>query len=279
MILGMPAQQAMIVAPGGGGGDGISFSNVALLLHGDGANDSYTLVDSSQYARTMTHVGSTGGIGHRIRTGQSVFGGASIYMEGGTAGGWETPAGPTLDMRAGAFQFDWRYRLDANLTDANQPDAIASMVDGSSWPYEWSVLMHRYFLRFYFGRRGVNNKTIRFFLPPGYDLGSMGGVWAACSIARDATGHWGAWLNGIATTDYQTGSLSPTENYGSLTTGTYVDAWDFGDSTGRTFKVGSFGNFGGLTVAKHVDDFRYVIGECRPIGVDYTPLATPFPDS
>lgn len=269
---------------GGGPGDGIPYANVALQLHGDGANDSYTLTDSSQYARTMTHTGSTGGAGHRIRTGASVFGGASIYMESGTTGGWTTPAGPTLDMRAGAFQVDFRYRLDTNLTDPNQPDAVVAMVDGTTWGFEWSVIVHREYLRFYRGTRGINNQTIRFFFPPGVDMATMGGTWCALSIARDASADWGAWFDGTATTDYQTGNLSPTENYlARVNGGTLNDAGqaahDMGDSTGRVFKVGSFGGFGGLTVGKHVDEFRYVIGACRPIGVDYTPLATPFPDS
>lgn len=52
------------------------FANVSLLLHGDGANGSTTIVDSSPSPKTVTAVG-----GAQISTAQSKFGGASIKLD------------------------------------------------------------------------------------------------------------------------------------------------------------------------------------------------------
>ena len=280
MIPGFYAQQAAMNAPGGGGGgDAIPFANVGLLLHFEGSHGSSAIVDSSSHGHPVTASGSVS-----LDTGSPAMGGASGYIPGSTSA-WTIPGHSSLDLGNGAFQFDFIYTPEANLTDVGLLDTVIALVDGSSWGYEWACIVQRYYLRFYFGHRGVNNQSIRFFLPPGYDFGTLGGTAVRCSIARSAYdgtldgGKWGAWVDGIATTDYQTGTLSPHENYGSVVTGTYADSRDLGSSIGRTLQIGRFGPFGGLALSKHVDEVRIVTGANRPIGVNYTPLATPFPDS
>jgi hypothetical protein len=52
-------------------------SQVSLLLHGDGANGSTTITDSSPTPKTVTAVGNA-----QISTAQSKFGGASIAFDG-----------------------------------------------------------------------------------------------------------------------------------------------------------------------------------------------------
>jgi hypothetical protein len=54
-----------------------NFANVSLLLHGDGANGSTTIIDSSPSPKTVTAVGNA-----QISTLQSRFGGASIAFDG-----------------------------------------------------------------------------------------------------------------------------------------------------------------------------------------------------
>ena len=54
------------------------FSNVSLLLHGDGTNGSTTIVDSSPSPKTVSAIGSAS-----ISTTQSKFGGSSINFNGG----------------------------------------------------------------------------------------------------------------------------------------------------------------------------------------------------
>jgi hypothetical protein len=53
------------------------FGSVSLLLHGDGANGSTTITDSSRLTNTVTAVGDA-----QISTAQSKFGGASIAFDG-----------------------------------------------------------------------------------------------------------------------------------------------------------------------------------------------------
>jgi hypothetical protein len=53
------------------------FANVSLSLHGDGANGSTTIIDSSPSPKTVTAVGNA-----QISTAQSRFGGASIAFDG-----------------------------------------------------------------------------------------------------------------------------------------------------------------------------------------------------
>jgi hypothetical protein len=54
-----------------------NFANVSLLLHGDGANGSTTIIDSSPSPKTVTAVGNA-----QISRLQSRFGGASIAFDG-----------------------------------------------------------------------------------------------------------------------------------------------------------------------------------------------------
>lgn len=54
-----------------------SFTNVSLLLHGDGTNGSTTIVDSSPSPKAITALGNA-----KISTAQSKFGGSSILFDG-----------------------------------------------------------------------------------------------------------------------------------------------------------------------------------------------------
>lgn len=55
--------------------DPVGIENVSLLLHGDGANGSTTIIDSSPSPKTVTAVGNA-----QISTAQSKFGGSSISL-------------------------------------------------------------------------------------------------------------------------------------------------------------------------------------------------------
>lgn len=273
----LPGMFARRVVNPGGPGDGIDFANVAMLFHFDDADGATTAIDSSSHAHHATRIGSS-----EIDTSQSVFGGSSGSFPDAGYSGFQVGSRSYMDPRAGAFQVDWRHRLAANLTDANQPDTVLAMVDGSTWEYEWAVIVHRYFLRWYFGKRGTNNATLRFFYPPGFDLGTLGGQQLALSIARDTDGQWGAWIEGELCPDYQVSPIGAVESYGPVITGIYTNAQDFGASgadDARTVNIGRFGPYGGLAAAKHVDELRLVIGQSRDVTSNYTPLATPFPDS
>ena len=67
----------LIVRPGYLAEGDPSFSNVSLLLHGNGTNGSTTITDSSPTPKTVTAV-----VNAQISTTQSKFGGASIAFDG-----------------------------------------------------------------------------------------------------------------------------------------------------------------------------------------------------
>ena len=67
----------LIVRPGYLAEGDPSFSNVSLLLHGNGTNGSTTITDSSPTPKTVTAFGNA-----QISTAQSKFGGASIAFDG-----------------------------------------------------------------------------------------------------------------------------------------------------------------------------------------------------
>lgn len=72
-------QQALLMAATAGDGDPY-FSDVALLLHGNGTNGSTTIADNSVNGYLPTVGGSV-----QISTAQSLFGGASISLDGSTS--------------------------------------------------------------------------------------------------------------------------------------------------------------------------------------------------
>jgi hypothetical protein len=85
-------------------------SNVSLLLHGDGANGSTTIIDSSPTPKTVTAFGDA-----QISTVQSKFGGASIALDG--TGDWLTTPSSN-DFAYGAGDFTLEGWLNPSTTTA-----------------------------------------------------------------------------------------------------------------------------------------------------------------
>jgi len=84
------------------------YNNVSLLLHGDGANGSTTIVDSSPSPKTVTAFGDA-----QISTAQSKFGGASIAFDG-TDDYLQIPASSDFDFGTEDFTVEfWLYQTSA----------------------------------------------------------------------------------------------------------------------------------------------------------------------
>lgn len=75
----MAGSQQILSSYGASGGGPVDpyFSSVVLLCHFDGADASTTMTDSSSYSRALTAQGDA-----QIDTAQSVFGGASLLLDG-----------------------------------------------------------------------------------------------------------------------------------------------------------------------------------------------------
>lgn len=86
------------------------FANVVLLLHGDGADGSTTITDSSGNAFSVTAIGNA-----QIDTAQSVWGGASIILDG-SGDGLSIPHDTDFNFGTGNFTIEFwaRWNSKAN---------------------------------------------------------------------------------------------------------------------------------------------------------------------
>jgi hypothetical protein len=102
------------------------FGSVSLLLHGNGANGSTTITDSSPSPKTVTPVGNA-----QISTAQSKFGGASIAFDG-TGDYLTTPSSSSFAFGLADFTVElWLYRSGSgqqHLYDARDPSANANQI-------------------------------------------------------------------------------------------------------------------------------------------------------
>lgn len=115
---------------GGGGGDTDPyFSNVVLLMHFDGADNSTTFTDSSSYARTISTFGNA-----KLVTSQKAFGTASGYFDG-SGDALQAPSSTDWNFGTGDFTIEMMLRYNA------LPPAAATFVGNwpgsNTWLVEW----------------------------------------------------------------------------------------------------------------------------------------------
>ena len=111
------------------------FSNVGLLLHGNGTNGSTNIVDSSPSPKTVTAFGNA-----QISTAQSKFGGASIAFDG--TNDYLKATNTLLALGAGDFTIElWLRRVNTSTTEIyidfrlNEPEGnllLYSTANGAS---------------------------------------------------------------------------------------------------------------------------------------------------
>ena len=103
-----------------------NFSKVSLLLHGNGANGSTTITDSSPSPKTVTAVGNA-----QISTAQSKFGGASIYLDG-TGDGVSITSNTAFAFGANDFTIEtWVYPVSVS----GNPNLFDTRPSGNgAWP-------------------------------------------------------------------------------------------------------------------------------------------------
>jgi hypothetical protein len=215
------------------------FSNVSLLLHGDGANGSTTIVDSSPSPKTVTAVGNA-----QISTAQSKFGGSSIAFDG-TNDYLQIPASSDFDFGTEDFTVEfWLYQ-----TSANQYATIIDVNYGTSpnFSFQRDLTLLKYIL-YLNGTGTIIQET---------SLHSLN-TWHHYAIVRNGTG-----VNNVVI--YRDGV-----NVGS---GTY--AGNAGNSS-VTFKIG--GSPTGPDSSGYIDDFRVTKGVAR-YTANFTPPTAPFPDA
>jgi len=224
------------------------FSNVSLLLHGDGTNGSTTIVDSSPSPKTVTAVGDA-----QISTAQSKFGGASLALDGN---------GDYLSTPATSFQFLHK------LTDSWTAESWVYVTSGSS---DNTI----------FDTGGAASNTIGtlFFFNPSLSLRAnvRQGTGVVVTSSPDNIVTLNSWHHIALSYDQSTFRLFVD---GTLVGSTTFNTQTSNDSTQSTLKVGVFeynGTLLGGFMNGYIDDLRITKGVAR-YTQNFTPPTAPFPD-
>jgi Concanavalin A-like lectin/glucanases superfamily len=198
-----------------------------VLLHGDGANNSTSILDSSWSNRkTFTAAG-----GAKISTTQSKFGGSSIYFDGANNTAVTCPSNADLNP-SGDFTIDcWVY-----FTSSSTQQAVVIKTDsGGVSPY--LIYTSGTSLIYY---ASSNNSSWDIF--SGTSFGSFSlNTWTHIAIVRSGNTYYG-FVNGVRTT-LGTSSLTPT----AQTT---------------TFRLGHYTSTLGV-MNGYIDEFRFSNGIAR----------------
>jgi hypothetical protein len=217
------------------------FSNVSLLLHGDGTNGSTTITDSSGSPKTVSVFGNA-----QISTAQSKFGGASILLDG-TGDRLTTPSNSAFAFGTADFTVEAWIMESARAQYATLIEIGNHLTTG--------VI---------FLTNGGNNQNGNI---GGY-AESMGGfvsyqtagslnVWNHVAYVR-ASGTLTAYANGVAGT-------SQSLNFNHTDTSTVTIGSRAGGSSSYDFNG-------------YIDDLRITKGVAR-YTANFTPPTAPFPTS
>ena len=213
-------------------------SQVSLLLHGDGANGSTTITDSSPSPKTVTAVGNA-----QISTAQSKFGGSSIAFDG--SGDYLTTQSSS-ESNFGSSNFTIEFWIKS--TKAGRQDPVG-------WNYDYTLSGWAGFIF------NLSTGSMAWFenANPRISAGSTGwnnGNWNHVAVARSSNSVR-MFLNGS-----QVGS-------------TYTTSFSYGrDASG--FIIGDITTAAG-SVDGYIDDLRITKGVAR-YTANFTPPTAPFPD-
>ena len=212
------------------------FASVSLLLHLDGTDNSTTFTDSSGTPKTFTASGNA-----RIRTVQSRFGGASLYLDGG--GYISTPSHSGFAFGTGDFTVEmWVYRLSGNtwhglfVSGNNETSQLSLRISNSNK------------LEFFFNNNAATSTTSN--VPSG--------EWAHVAVSR-SSGTTRLFVNGV-----QGASVADSSNYSG--SGNACIGARLVDGSADLFMFG------------YIDEFRVTKGVAR-YTANFTPPTAPFPDA
>lgn len=225
------------------------YRNVSLLLHGDGANGSTTIVDNSPTPKTVTAVGNA-----QISTAQSKFSGASIAFDG-SGDAATVPRTADCDFGTGDFTIEAWIRFSALNLDC-------SIVAGRG-PTNGGSLMFAAIT----GASGNNDLRV------GRNL-------VAWDLIANTSWSADTWYH-VAVTR-ASGILRLFKNGVVLNTGTYAGNYTLAFPTDSTYAIGArqkdpnsstLGQF----FNGYIDDLRITKGVARYTS-NFTPPTAPFPD-
>ena len=184
------------------------FSDVSLLLYGDGTNGSTAIVDSSRNGHAITVNGDA-----QISTAQSKFGGASMYFDG-TGDYITAPSDSSFDFGTGDFTIEF-WMNPSNITGTWQA-IISRKYQGSGG---WRI----------YKTAGSNN--LSFYHPSGYysttNTGLTNGTWHHIAVVRSGS-TLTTYVDGTSRgTDTISLAMSPTSADVEIGQGIYTSAYPY----------------------------------------------------
>lgn len=217
------------------------FSNVSLLLHGDGANGSTTIVDSSPIPKIVTPAGNA-----QISTAQSKFGGASIAFDDVISSYLTLPTSADFALGNTWTVEGWMFcKVIGTGTDRNALLMLGTVSQAGS-------------LAIYVETGG--NFTVR--------AGAVGNDVVAAGLVLPL--QWQFWavscLSNVATIYLNGQSVASGPVSGSVTA-----------ESGRVASIGT-GGVAAYDLDGYIDEFRITKGISR-YTANFTPPTEPFPDA
>lgn len=176
-------------------------SDVVLLLHCDGSNGSTTVTDET--GKTVTVYGDT-----HIDTGHSVFGGASLHLDG--SGDYATvPDNSSFPDLTDTFTIEFRIRTSTTSGDAH----VMNHAAGSSESYAWAFRREGAVMKFYASSNGS-----AWDISNGDSCGTIAAnVWSHIAVTRSGN-TWSMYCDGVRGSTF-TSSASLLNVAGPLTIG------------------------------------------------------------
>lgn len=243
--------------------------DIVLYLRPAGDDGDTTFIDGSALARTITRLSS-----ETVEADSDAPAGTVAYFPVSSTG-LRLAHTSVDDARSGAFQVDWKHKLATQFA-ANYM-VVFTVGDAGTFgqQYEWAVMVEANCIRLYFGQRGSNQAHYLFYFGENIDLRTnAANQQFDMSLARDASGHIGAWINGTPSTHYRYSPSSSGVSFGPITEGTPVNTVDLGATSIPYAWIG--GSAGGIhagnDIAYSLNELTYNVGGSREIGVSYTPV-------
>lgn len=218
------------------------YNNVSLLLHGDGANGSTTITDSSPTPKAVTAAGNA-----QISTAQSKFGGSSIAFNG-TNSYLQTPH--SNDYNFGSSDFTVEFWIIT--TQTGQGTVAAHRTGGGAANTNWVI---------YLGFPTVGKASL--YLSDGTTY-QVSGLSTTTSVNTGSWVHVAAVRSGSTITLYVNGTSEATATWAGTVS-----------ATSRSLRIGD--DTIGAYLNGYIDDFRITKGVARYTS-NFTPPTAPFPE-
>jgi hypothetical protein len=237
--------QPFRIMPNQIGGGGSINTNIAVLMHGDGTNNSTTFIDSSPSPNTFTAFGSA-----VISTSKSKFGTASMFF-GGSTDRIKTPHTSIFDVLSNNFTIELFIYINTLSTGIILNKALST----GYYPYQ---IYYSSSLSAIVGR-GFTDGSLSGGTPALYSIQAgatiAASTWYHVALVRNATTIT-FYVNGVSQ-----GTASVTGPLYNLTT--------------APLSIGGYEDNTGVGIQGYIDEFRFINGQAKYTS-NFTPTTVPF---